>query len=326
MTDAHRHVPSLSDPNDCADCQGPWNAIQHQPSLVAVRALEAVRKLSGLPEDLQALAPYERPSGAPFRPSVGAPATHTGRPAQHSGQDSEVYEFCDHPNGLGVYGCPCGAVQGGEDDPMTVRNLSTGEDVPATRCPECGDPFPVSQIRQHLTEHGWRPSRIDDWMESVGVMDVPLIPAVLEEAMAEREANRQEMEEAMTDMFTEKIDANELAEAMVPNALEALLSGWWMDLAEEEVRRVVPKAVEYGALDLIQIGHDLALTAGRQVTDEEAAEMGIYFYIRGKLARWTDAIARGDRPSDDTLHDLGVYVRMAQRVRHSGGWPGLPKN
>lgn len=105
--------------------------------------------------------------------------------------------------------------------------------------------------------------------------------------------------------------------------MEGVLGDWWIALAQEEVDKVVPKAIEYGALDLIQIGQDLALTAGRQVTDEEAAEMGIYFYLRGKLARWTDAILRGDRPSDDTLHDLGVYVRMAQRVRHSGGWPGL---
>jgi hypothetical protein len=105
--------------------------------------------------------------------------------------------------------------------------------------------------------------------------------------------------------------------------MAAELGDWWMDLAKEEVDKVVPKAVEYGALDLIDIGRDLARTAGREVSDEEAAEMGIYFYIRGKLARWTDALVRNDRPSDDTLHDLGVYVRMAQRVRATGAWPGV---
>jgi hypothetical protein len=101
------------------------------------------------------------------------------------------------------------------------------------------------------------------------------------------------------------------------------LGSWWLALAEAEVEAVVPKAVEYGALDLIDIGHDLARTAGRVVSDEEAAEMGVYFYVRGKLARWTDALVRHARPSDDTLHDLGVYVRMAQRIRAAGGWPGL---
>lgn len=101
------------------------------------------------------------------------------------------------------------------------------------------------------------------------------------------------------------------------------LTTWWVELAAQEADKVVPKAVEYGATDLIDIGHDLARTAGRDVTDEEASEMGVYFYLRGKLARWTDALIRGDRPSDDTLHDLGVYVRMAQRIREVGSWPGV---
>jgi hypothetical protein len=30
--------------------------------------------------------------------------------------------------------------------------------------------------------------------------------------------------------------------------------------------------------------------------------------------------------SDDSLFDIGVYVRMAQRIRHSGGWPGIDLN
>jgi len=96
---------------------------------------------------------------------------------------------------------------------------------------------------------------------------------------------------------------------------------WWLDTAAEEVMKVVPKAVEYGATDLADIGFNLARAANRQVGEEEAAELGIYFYCLGKMARWTDAIKRGDRVSDDTLHDLGVYVRMAQRVRAVGGWP-----
>lgn len=103
------------------------------------------------------------------------------------------------------------------------------------------------------------------------------------------------------------------------------LRAWWLGLAEQEVKAVAPKAVEYGATDLRDIGRDLAASAGREVSDEEATELGIYFYMRGKLSRWTDAVIRGDRPSDDTLHDLGVYVRMAQRTRSHGGWPGFNK-
>lgn len=106
------------------------------------------------------------------------------------------------------------------------------------------------------------------------------------------------------------------------------LTEWWVGLATEEVEALTAKATEYGglgrALDLIDIGRDLLLSQGftpEQVTDEWASETGIYFYARGKLSRWTSAVVRGDRVSDDTLHDLGVYVRMAQRVRAVGGWP-----
>lgn len=105
--------------------------------------------------------------------------------------------------------------------------------------------------------------------------------------------------------------------------LAAELERWWGERAEDEIVRTVPKAVEYGSGDLVEIGRDLANLMGRQVTDQEAAELGIYFYMRGKFARWADAIARGVPVSDDTLFDLGVYVRMAQRVRSHGGWPGV---
>lgn len=111
-----------------------------------------------------------------------------------------------------------------------------------------------------------------------------------------------------------------------PSALAGELRAWWLELAGAEAEKVVPKAVEYGATDLRDIGRDLAAISGRKVTDEEATELGIYFYLRGKLSRWTDAVIRGDRPSDDTLHDLGVYVRMAQRTRSHGGWPGIKED
>lgn len=103
---------------------------------------------------------------------------------------------------------------------------------------------------------------------------------------------------------------------------EAELRGWWYDTADKEIGQTVKKAIEYGSTDLIDIGLMLARTMKRTVTEEEAAELGIFFYLIGKLARWQSAIERGDRPSDDTLMDLGVYVRMAQRVRSAGGWPG----
>jgi len=119
-----------------------------------------------------------------------------------------------------------------------------------------------------------------------------------------------------------KETAGLLDEGDVDNTPENELRDWWYKVAHDEVLRTVPKAVEYGSTDLLDIGTMLARTLRRNVTEEEAAELGVFFYLIGKVARWQSAIERGERPSDDTLFDIGVYVRMAQRIRHSGGWPG----
>lgn len=112
----------------------------------------------------------------------------------------------------------------------------------------------------------------------------------------------------------------------VMSMAEVELRGWWFEQAEREVEGTVPKAIEYSSTDLIDIGRTLAYCMARQVSDEEAAELGIFFYLQGKLSRWAGAIKSGERPSDDTIYDIGVYCRMAQRVRYAGGWPGLPKH
>lgn len=117
------------------------------------------------------------------------------------------------------------------------------------------------------------------------------------------------------------MDAAEAA-ADRKDAIEKLRN-WWYDLAEREVDATVPKAVEYGSTDLIDIGRNVARLSGRTVDDQQAAEIGIFFYLEGKLARWRSAIAEGRQVSDDTLFDIGIYVRMAQRVRSAGGWPGV---
>jgi hypothetical protein len=105
---------------------------------------------------------------------------------------------------------------------------------------------------------------------------------------------------------------------------------WWLDKAQVEIERTVPKAVEYGADDLDEIGRDL-IKAGvanwHGDADENLrkyeAELGVYFYMVGKMARWRSAIRRGESVSDDTLFDIGVYVRMVQRIRDAGSWPGV---
>lgn len=111
------------------------------------------------------------------------------------------------------------------------------------------------------------------------------------------------------------------------------LRGWWEQTAHDEVAQLVSKMVEYGGLsratDLTEIGRHLVevgvpegpLTGGGAVQDGWLQELGIYFYLVGKFSRWSAAIQEGRPVSDDTLLDIGIYVRMAQRVRQSGGWP-----
>ena len=107
--------------------------------------------------------------------------------------------------------------------------------------------------------------------------------------------------------------------------LRGALTDWWLERAHQEIEGVVPKAIEYGSTDLAEIGRTMGLIIGRDgMSNEEATEVGIYFYVVGKMARWTDAIKNGRRVSDDTLHDMKVYVTMEQRNREVGGWPFGP--
>lgn len=101
------------------------------------------------------------------------------------------------------------------------------------------------------------------------------------------------------------------------------LTDWWNDRTRSDIEGVVPKAIEYSAVDLIEYGRTLALVMGLKadVTDEEATEIGIWGYLVGKVARWTGAIKEGRRVSDDTIHDIYIYAKMAQRNRDVGGWP-----
>lgn len=126
-----------------------------------------------------------------------------------------------------------------------------------------------------------------------------------------------------TPSFVAMDEAAGFGPSMAAGDPEQQLIDWWMGKAASECEQTVSKAIEYGATDLIDIGMMLGRTMRRDVDEEEAAELGVFFYLIGKIARWQSAIERGDRPSDDTLLDIGVYVRMAQRIRHSGGWPGV---
>lgn len=123
--------------------------------------------------------------------------------------------------------------------------------------------------------------------------------------------------------FNSEAEAAEaFAEAVAPDPVEEL-TAWWLKRAEDEARAVVPKAVEYGSNSLMQLGRKMAQMQGREVSNEEALELGCWVNTVQKVERWTDAVMRGDRPSDDTPYDIGIYVKMAQRIRDVGSWPGV---
>lgn len=102
---------------------------------------------------------------------------------------------------------------------------------------------------------------------------------------------------------------------------------WWRHQTEIEIEMLRPKIITYGgsgasALDLVWIGQQMAATMGRQVDDTEATEIGIVWYLLGKIARMMAAIRSGQRVSEDSALDSAVYSRMFLRTRQSGGWPG----
>jgi hypothetical protein len=107
-------------------------------------------------------------------------------------------------------------------------------------------------------------------------------------------------------------------------AFEELLT-WWRDTCEGDAQRTIPKAIEYGSIDLNIIGFALGeciptLKEQRREGSTEAAEMGIAFYLLGKIARMVSAYSEGQAPSDDTWMDVTVYSMMGRRVRDRGSW------
>lgn len=105
------------------------------------------------------------------------------------------------------------------------------------------------------------------------------------------------------------------------------LRQWWLQQAEMEVQRTVPKAIEYGAADLEVMGTAMQhLIPKDRRSRQMGLEMALAFYCLGKCARLFGAFERGEYPSEDTWFDIGVYTRMAERVRQTGSWlPEVPK-
>lgn len=108
-------------------------------------------------------------------------------------------------------------------------------------------------------------------------------------------------------------------------SVEALadLRDWWLSTAQADMAMVAPKAVEYGSVELEEMGAALARMMGRSdLSRARRVELACWFYAMGKMQRWTAAVTRGEFVSDDTLTDLGVYTLMVRRAREAGTWPG----
>ena len=129
----------------------------------------------------------------------------------------------------------------------------------------------------------------------------------------------------------EKVTVHAIRPQTPEEKLHLELEQWWLDQAHTEVAQVIPKAIEYGGAsrdhNLIAMGQSIVnagfpLPAGlsEQSKSEFLAELAIYVYIQGKLARWGAALNSGRFVSDDTVYDIGIYTRMVQRIRDAGGW------
>jgi len=92
---------------------------------------------------------------------------------------------------------------------------------------------------------------------------------------------------------------------------------WWLKTARGDAERAIPKALAYGASDLLVIGSCIT----PKLSDKQRVEAAIAFYATGKCARITAALTEGRDPGDDSWLDLGVYSFMGRYAREHGRWP-----
>jgi len=107
------------------------------------------------------------------------------------------------------------------------------------------------------------------------------------------------------------------------------LAEWWLAQCTEEIDKTIPKAEAYSAIDLEIMGAAELAKLGeagdlipKDRREAHGMEMAIAFYALGKLSRIIGALSEGRDGGEDSWFDLGVYARMAQRVRETGQWPG----
>ena len=99
------------------------------------------------------------------------------------------------------------------------------------------------------------------------------------------------------------------------------LMNWWTEVGYQDAQLVTQKYLEYGNTALLEVGQQLMDLLGWEGTKGDAQELGIWFFMVGKMARWKTSLKQRKSVSKDTLDDLAVYATMARRVREKGGWP-----
>lgn len=98
---------------------------------------------------------------------------------------------------------------------------------------------------------------------------------------------------------------------MIPKRQLNRLDKWWREHAADESATMMTKLDEYGTGDLHEIGARLAALAGwKNPTQQQTYELGVMFYLIGKLQRVITASHLQRDASNDTWHDIAVYAKM----------------
>lgn len=94
------------------------------------------------------------------------------------------------------------------------------------------------------------------------------------------------------------------------------LDKWWREHAAQESEGMLAKLDEYGTGDLHEIGERLAsMLEWHDVTQQQCYELGVMFYLIGKMQRIITATELRRNASDDTWHDIAVYAKMVLAAR-----------
>lgn len=98
------------------------------------------------------------------------------------------------------------------------------------------------------------------------------------------------------------------------------ITTWWRTHSKQTGEDFIAKLEQYGAGDLYGIGRAMAEMWEEDIDDDTAFELGVLFYVIGKIERLRSAYKNGQPGSDDTWHDIHVYAKMVLAHRE-GVWP-----